>query len=65
MAELERDLNIKANYFILLSSTNYNALSKINRKYINKIHSFGHEIALHFDPSIYMNKLNYFFKKRN
>lgn len=49
MAEIENSLGIKSTYFIQLHGDFYNTLEKRTFDYLQKIESFGHELALHFD----------------
>lgn len=53
MAELEYELGVQATYTVLLSGQYYNPFEKENRKLFTQILSFGHEIGLHFDASVY------------
>ncbi|MDB6097040.1 MAG: hypothetical protein JWM09_1318 [Francisellaceae bacterium] len=53
MAEIEFKNNIKSIYFVLTSSEFYNIHSVSNRRAMQQILKFGHEIGLHFDASIY------------
>ncbi|QNL20892.1 hypothetical protein HZR84_02680 [Hyphobacterium sp. CCMP332] len=53
LAEIEQSEGVNATFFILVSCRTYNCLSKPSVELIKKIHSLGHEIGLHFDPSIY------------
>ena len=53
IALVEAELDIKSTYFFMLSSNTYNCLSKINKEIIEEIKFLGHDISLHFDPSIY------------
>jgi len=46
---------IHSTYFVLLTSNLYNAFEKNNTKYLRNIISYGHEIGLHFDETIYFN----------
>lgn len=55
MAELEHQYNIQSTYFFLVCNDSYNISSPNNQKYINKIKALGHEINVHFDPSIYQD----------
>lgn len=57
LALIENEMNIKATYFILTTCENYNVLSESNRKFLRKIIALGHEVGLHFDPTIYNDKL--------
>lgn len=62
MAKFESEMGIKATYFILLSSNNYNAFTIENQEIILKIKNMGHEIGLHFDPSNLDNDLTQQFE---
>jgi hypothetical protein len=63
MAKIENKFGIKATYFILINSDNYNVLSKSNRKLILNIKSLNHEIGLHFDASLYVDDFNFHAQK--
>ena len=52
---LENETGIKSTYFVMVITNNYNVLSEVNKNRIRKIKSLGHEIALHFDASLYNN----------
>lgn len=52
-AMLELKNNVKANYFIMVTSEFYNIFSKENRDYILGIQNSGHSIGLHFDTQNY------------
>tara|TARA_B110000046_G_C12909619_1_gene362250 strand:+ start:73 stop:816 length:744 start_codon:yes stop_codon:yes gene_type:complete len=64
MAQLENEMGIKATYFILLSTNNYNVFTFDNQKMICAIKEMGHEIGLHFDPSKYTNDINQHFENQ-
>ena len=49
MAELEAKLDIKATYFILLSSPYYNLLSENYVDFPRRLTQMGHEVGLHYD----------------
>jgi hypothetical protein len=53
MAKAEHNLGIKATYFILLSSENYNSFDGRNIAIIKQISKLGHEIGLHYDINKY------------
>ena len=53
IAFIEKELDIKSTYFIMLSSNSYNPLNQKNKEVIKKILDLGHEISLHFDPNSY------------
>jgi len=55
LAVIERMLGIHSTYFVLLSAP-YNVWYKKNKMFLKAIYGFGHEIGLHFDPSIYSLK---------
>jgi len=55
MAKIENDLGIKSTYFVLFSSPFYNLIEEENVTIINQISDLGHEIGLHYDPSIYQS----------
>jgi hypothetical protein len=52
MAHLESAIGIKATYFLLLSSKNYNLFSKSDCSIPKKLISLGHEVGLHYDPKV-------------
>lgn len=66
MALLENKHNIVSTFTILLTSKYYNAFTKENRIFFKKIKSLGHEVGLHFDPTVYKidseEKLNLYVK---
>lgn len=53
LAEIEKLCEVKATYFILISSDFYNIFSRENLKKIYQIMEYGHEIGLHFDEMCY------------
>lgn len=53
LARLEKQEDIKATYFVLLSSEYYNLLAGKNLKSVREILNLGHEIGLHFDITAY------------
>jgi len=52
MAEIEMKLDVKATYYVLLTS-HYNVLSLENQRILRRISSMGHEIGLHYDMETY------------
>ena len=56
MAEMEKRIGIEATFFVLVSAHSYNILSKKNKGLLKSIAGMGHEIGLHFDPSLYEDK---------
>ena len=57
MALIENELGIVSTFFFLTSCHSYNVLSKESRLLIRKINEMGHEIGLHFDPTLYKENL--------
>lgn len=53
MAAIERDLNVSATYFILLTSIFYSPISPQTKAHVDAILASGGRLGLHFDPSIY------------
>jgi len=53
MAALEKQLGICSTYTVLLSGVYYNPFEKHVQKLIKEIKSYGHEVGLHFDPTVY------------
>ena len=52
-AAMENKLNIRSTYFVLITSDFYNVLSTENRMKLLQIISYGHEVGLHFDETVY------------
>lgn len=63
MAKFEKELNICATYFFLVTAPTYNILSEDNKRMLNEIKNMGHEIGLHFDPTLYETDLDAAVKK--
>lgn len=57
MAEIENSLDIKATYFVLLTSDFYNPASAEKKRHLLKLQNLGHEIGLHFDEKTYEDNL--------
>lgn len=53
MAEVEAEIGMRADYFVLLRSDLYNPLSPFGEGFIRRILGLGHRIGLHFDASLY------------
>lgn len=53
IAEIEHHQRVVSTYFVQLRSPLYNSLSEYARHHIRRIHDLGHDIALHFDLSLY------------
>jgi hypothetical protein len=58
LALIEKEQGIVATYFILTTCYSYNVLSNENRALLRKMIDMGHEIGLHFDPTLYDGDLN-------
>lgn len=63
MAMIENKLGIVSTFFILTSCHSYNVLSQQNRTLLKEIINMGHEIGLHFDPTLYPENLNKYVEK--
>lgn len=64
MALIENKKGICSTYFVLITSPAYNIFAKKNQILLRAIIKMGHEIGIHFDPSIYKNRnLNFSLKK--
>lgn len=50
---IEDELGVKSTYFFLLHSRSYNLLENTHIKQIESIKSRGHNISIHFDPTLY------------
>lgn len=53
LSEIEKEENVQATYFILLSTDFYNVASKNSQRYLHEIRTNGGEIGLHFDEARY------------
>tara|TARA_B110001452_G_scaffold66345_1_gene53236 strand:- start:353 stop:1081 length:729 start_codon:yes stop_codon:yes gene_type:complete len=58
VALIESEMGIYSTFFILTTCPSYNILAKKNRSLLIKIKEMGHEIALHFDPTLYLDNLD-------
>lgn len=50
---IEDQLGVKSTYFFLMHSLSYNILEPSNLEKIKSIKSRGHQISIHFDPTLY------------
>ena len=57
LAQIEKEENVVSTYFILPTCESYNVLSQKNRIFLREMIEMGHEIGLHFDPSLYNENL--------
>lgn len=55
IAKVESKNGIFSTFLFMTTSPLYNLNSANNRDKIKKIHEMGHEIGLHFDPTVYPN----------
>ena len=53
MAELEHAHGYRTTYFVMISSSFYNPMERVNEESILRIAALGHEIGLHFDITKY------------
>ena len=53
MARLEKQYGICSSYTVLLSGGYYNPFEKHVREILKEIKSCGHEVGLHFDPTVH------------
>lgn len=58
IAEIERDLDVAAHYFVLVRSEIYNLFSGAAQNVLGTLTSLGHEIGLHLDASLYGDDLD-------
>lgn len=52
MARLEARLGVASTYFLMMDSPFYNLLEKEQREIVREICDCGHDVGLHFDPSL-------------
>jgi peptidoglycan/xylan/chitin deacetylase (PgdA/CDA1 family) len=65
LAVIEKEENIVATFFILTTCESYNVLSKKNSQLLKEMIEMGHEIGLHFDPTLYTDNLDEAVKKES
>jgi hypothetical protein len=53
LAEVERSLEMRAAYFVLVRSEFYNPFTSAARATLDAIRGLGHEVGLHFDANLY------------
>ncbi len=58
LAEIEQDEGIVSTFFILTTCESYNVSCDRNRKLLREMVAMGHEIGLHFDPTLYGDALD-------
>jgi hypothetical protein len=52
---VEDELGVKSTYFFMLRSKSYNLLEDDNTKILFSLIDRGHNVSIHFDPTIYEN----------
>ncbi|WP_413171083.1 hypothetical protein [Anabaena azotica] len=65
MSCLEDSLGVKATYFFMIRSKSYNLLLPENVEIIQSLKERGHQISIHFDPTIYEDFFQGFQWERN
>jgi len=53
LSKIEDQLGVKSTYFFLMHSKSYNLLDHSHLELIKSIKSRGHQISIHFDPTLY------------
>ena len=53
LAAIEAEEDVYSTFFVLVGCRSYNILHHENRERLRDIIQMGHEVGLHFDPSIY------------
>lgn len=53
LSMIEDEMDIKSTYFFLMHSRSYNLLESKHLDQIKSIKSRGHQISIHFDPTLY------------
>lgn len=56
MAIMEKSLNIKSTYYVMISGDFYNILDTKSIEVLNKIKLLGHEIGLHFSSKTFLTE---------
>ena len=56
LAQIEAKKDIRSTFFFLVTSDFYNILSAENTRLVREIAQMGHEIGLHFDPTLYSDE---------
>ena len=58
IADIERELGIRATYFVMLRTEMYNPFSQSSLAGLTRVADLGHQIGLHFDSSYYDSALD-------
>lgn len=58
LAKIEQEEGVISTFFILTTCESYNVLCDRNRNLLREIVDMGHEIGLHFDPTLYGSDLD-------
>lgn len=56
-AELEKNGGVSSTYFVMVTSSLYNAFSKQGREALLEIKSLGHEVGVHYDERVYSDAI--------
>ncbi|MFH1920807.1 MAG: hypothetical protein ABIP48_13065 [Planctomycetota bacterium] len=64
MSLVEDDLGVKATYFFMVSSPSYNLFAPENVRTVRSLRERGHEVSVHFDPTIYEDLESGFRRER-
>jgi hypothetical protein len=63
LANIEHEEGVVSTFFILMTSDCYNPASGKNRAVLKRLINLGHEVGLHFDPTLYRGNLDAHVKK--
>jgi hypothetical protein len=55
IAEIEREMDVQATYFVMISNSFYNIHSYEGRRSLARLRELGHRVGLHFDTTHYGN----------
>lgn len=64
MSLIEDGMGVRATYFFLVCSESYNLLAPENAKIVRSLRDRGHDISIHFDPTIYRDLVGGFRQER-
>ncbi|AZZ91667.1 hypothetical protein EUZ85_13380 [Hahella sp. KA22] len=56
LAKIEKQLGVKSTYYVQPSSLFYSVFDPKTIDQLRRIHELGHDLGLHFDPSIYQEQ---------
>lgn len=55
IGEIEREMGVRATYFVMISNSFYNIHSYEGRRSLARLRDLGHHVGLHFDTTHYAN----------